>query len=743
MLSQKQISSIKESSRRINIWEGSVRSGKSFSALLRFIKALPEEPHGQAMIIGPSRDSIQRNVITQLCDWIPMRPPTPKSTQLTLYNRAVHLVGASDERAQRRIQGSTLALAYVDELSLLPEGFFRMLLSRLSVTGAMLFATTNPDSPYHWLKRDFLDRSEELDLINFPFRIEDNPSLSKEYINNLKKEYSGMWYERYIEGKWVLADGLVYSHFDPQEHVIPDVPGQADYYVVGVDYGTTNPTAFVMVGYSGSTWPRTWVEKEYYWDSSKEQFHKTDTDYAEDLTAFVSGYNVKAIYIDPSALSFRTELKRHLTSSREANNDVLSGIRYVSQQLANGAFKVCSNCVHIQREFGAYVWDSKASERGEDKPRKSHDHCFDGSTLIATQQGQKPIDHVTEGELVLTRRGYREVKKVFVHEDEVFEWHIIGKRVKCTENHPFYTWKGWKPCGELMLSDVLFTQVEGKQWKKSSNGKGLSTDAIHMLKTSLTSAISELTKQIVLKEEDISIEIFGDPPMDPSQRDIIFITRTGTHPTIALAISSAFQQETILADMPSTFRKNVCNLLEIIWKKLGHSPKNGTVAQKEGDGIQRTQKEPTLLSFSLPPASSAVQSTKLQSAPTSDFVQISVGLPGGDPLVLTMRRDAVKDAINFLSLTNIQRKDSAESPVPRRRIGKQKVYNLHVEGENEFFAEGFLVHNCLDALRYALFSHWGHKTKNSLSAEELEKLYYETMHGPQLPAPFQQPGFFI
>lgn len=376
-LSDKQVLSFKESNSRLNIWEGAVRSGKSFISILRFVKALKNGPSGQAMIIGVSRDAIQRNVVMEICSILGMPPPTPKATQLNILGRTIHLVGASDERAQRRIQGSTLAMAYVDELTLIPQGFFKMLLSRLSVDGAQLFGTTNPDSPFHWLKENFLARTD-LDMKIFRFKLEDNPSLTQSYIENLKKEYTGLWYKRYIEGEWVLAEGTVFDFFDEEDHVIQTSPGQAEYYVVGVDYGTANPTAFSMVAYNKKLWPNIWMEKEYYYDSRKMGRQKTDSDYCDDLKNFIKGYNVQNIYIDPSAASFKAELMREgVTGIHDANNDVMNGIRFESQLLANGTFKVCRNCSNIIREFQTYRWDEKVSMKGEDKPIKDNDHMLD------------------------------------------------------------------------------------------------------------------------------------------------------------------------------------------------------------------------------------------------------------------------------------------------------------------------------------------------------------------------------
>lgn len=375
--SEKQVHSFKNSNSRINIWEGSVRSGKTFISVIRFIEAMRNGPKGNVMIIGVSRDSIQRNVLIELCSFLSFPIPTPKATQMNAFGRIIFLIGANDERAQKRIHGSTIALAYVDELTLIPQGFFKMLLSRLSVTGAQLFGTTNPDSPFHWLKTDVID-NVSIDMSKFKFTIDDNPSLSSDYIKNLKAEYTGLWYKRFIEGQWVLAEGTVYDFFDESDHVIALPPGIADYYIVGIDYGTHNPTAFTMVGYNSRLYPNMWLEKEYFYDSEKKQRQKTDTEYSEDLSSFCKGYNVKCVYIDPSALSLKIEMVRYgISHLFDADNDVLNGIRFVSKLLSNGTFKVCSNCKNIIQEFGTYRWDDKAARNGEDKAIKKNDHALD------------------------------------------------------------------------------------------------------------------------------------------------------------------------------------------------------------------------------------------------------------------------------------------------------------------------------------------------------------------------------
>src|SRR5574342_239270 len=137
-LSEKQIRSFNEANHRFNIWVGAVRSGKTYSSILKFIDFIKNGPKGDVMVVGVNRSTIQRNVLNQLYEFLGFPPPPAKNTDTKLYGRNVYFVGAHDESAVRAIQGSTLACAYVDEATCIPEPFWRMLISRLSLPGAQL-----------------------------------------------------------------------------------------------------------------------------------------------------------------------------------------------------------------------------------------------------------------------------------------------------------------------------------------------------------------------------------------------------------------------------------------------------------------------------------------------------------------------------------------------------------------------------------------------------------------------------
>lgn len=378
-LSNKQLQSIQEATKRLNIWVGAVRSGKTYASISKLIRVLRTGVEGDVMIIGVNRDSIQRNVLLHLYRELGYPVPGLKTTQDKLYGRNVYFVGAHDESAVRRIQGSTLAYAYCDEVAALPEPFWKMLLSRLSVSGAQLFATCNPESTSHFIKKQYIDRADELDLISWHFTLDDNPSLSKEYKENLKKEYGyGTWYKRLILGEWCHASGLIWDGFD-EENIYNKSFAAPNFYVVGIDYGTSNATAAVLIAISPKQWPQIKIEEEYYYDSVKSGRSKTDAQLVDDIYEWLKYRSVQAIYVDPAAASLKVELRQRGLPVLDAKNDLLPGIRTVAKFIAHKNLLVHEGCRTLIDAINSYIWDPKAVNSGEDKPLKKFEHICDAT----------------------------------------------------------------------------------------------------------------------------------------------------------------------------------------------------------------------------------------------------------------------------------------------------------------------------------------------------------------------------
>jgi PBSX family phage terminase large subunit len=208
--------------------------------------------------------------------------------------------------------------------------------------------------------------------------IEDNPYLPPENVELLKRQYIGLWYKRYILGQWCLAEGAVHDYFSEDLHVIA-TPPPAQSYFVALDYGTVNPTAILLFGENVYTKPRSWVEREFYWDPAKTNRQKTDAEISRDLREFLGGIDPEVIYIDPSAASLKLQLRADgFHQIRDADNSVLDGIRTVSTLTVSGRHAICSNCRQTIEDKSNYVWNTKlAVKSGKDKPIKQNDHTQD------------------------------------------------------------------------------------------------------------------------------------------------------------------------------------------------------------------------------------------------------------------------------------------------------------------------------------------------------------------------------
>lgn len=422
-LSPRQRQAVSESQGAINLWTGAVRSGKTFSSLLRWLIYIARAPRGgELVMIGRTRDSIARNAITPLQDPALFGSVsehvryTRGSPTAVILGRNVEVIGANDVQAEPKLRGLTGAGAYVDELTTLPEAFWTTLMGRMSVPGAKIFATTNPDSPAHWLKAKFLDRIGDLPhWRHWHFVMDDNPSLTEDYKTQQRANYTGLWFRRFILGEWIAAEGVVYDMWNPAEHVVPwaTLPAMERLLAIGVDYGTTNPSAALLLGLGEDR--RLYLVDEWRHDPGKSRgmARLTDAQLSTGLRGWIDTPHlpyqpggapaIEWLAVDPSAASFKAQLFHDgVHSITDADNNVAYGIRTVASGLGAGWLKVSDRCTGWLLEAPGYSWDPKATARGEDKPLKIADHSLDaGRYAIATTEAlwRPRIDvHATERE---------------------------------------------------------------------------------------------------------------------------------------------------------------------------------------------------------------------------------------------------------------------------------------------------------------------------------------------------------
>ena len=273
------------------------------------------------------------------------------------------------------MQGITLAGVLFDEVALQPESFVNQAIARtLSVGNAKLWFNCNPDSPEHWFYRQWIqktDSGERPDILHIHFEMQDNPMMTPEKIAKTTTLYSGVFYDRYIRGLWVIAEGLVYPMFDKTKHIGVPEHLNGDYFI-SIDYGTMNPTSMGL-------WCRTYDGhayrlKEIYYDGRKKQ-PRTDEEHYKALCELAEGYFIDSVIVDPSASSFIECIRRHGDFRvRKAENTVNDGIQDTATLLKMGRLHFSENCTDIIREFGLYHWDDKAQG---DKVIKENDHAMD------------------------------------------------------------------------------------------------------------------------------------------------------------------------------------------------------------------------------------------------------------------------------------------------------------------------------------------------------------------------------
>lgn len=379
---QKKILAFPYSSYDALICDGAVRSGKTSIMMVSFIDWAMREFSGQRFgICGKTVDSATKNIVVPYISMSYAKGRYTlrwrRSDKLLEVKRGTvtnwfEVFGGKDESSFMLIQGRTLAGVLLDEVALMPESFVNQALARCSVDGARLWFSCNPDNPNHWFYKNWIQRRKERNALYLHFAMTDNPSLSEKTLARYESMYSGVFYDRYILGKWVLAEGLIYPMFDEDRNVIKGDPSGPGRYYISIDYGTKNPTAMGLWRVNGS---EAVMEKEYYYDGRATQRPKTDEEYYQDLEEFVSGHKIERVIVDPSAASFKECIFRHgKFSVWDANNSVLDGIRLTATLLRTGRLKFHESCENTFREFGLYSWDEKASE---DKPIKESDHEMD------------------------------------------------------------------------------------------------------------------------------------------------------------------------------------------------------------------------------------------------------------------------------------------------------------------------------------------------------------------------------
>ena len=396
----KQQEFLERATHRWNVKEGATRSGKTYLdyyVIPRRIRRLRDKA-GLVVLLGNTKGTLQRNIITPLQGiWGTGLVSDIKSDNTAvLFGERCYCLGADKVSQVDVLRGCSIKYAYGDEVVTWAKDVFEMLKSRMDKPYSCFDGTCNPDAPSHWFK-EFLDNPGGLDLYRQNYRLEDNPFLDPSVAENLRREYAGsVFFDRYILGRWALAEGLIYQGFGEKNRYRGEIPHrrqEESVRFISCDYGTVNPCVFLDLLVDRQGVVR--MDNAYYYNSRDKQNGgrlKTDEEYYQDLRQLVfsrmiryiqgqeSGERIlepECIIVDPSAASFIECIRRHGEFPvLPADNNVPDGIRRTGVLINTGRLQVQEErCAPVIREFQSYAWNSKVAD--QDKPIKEYDHAMD------------------------------------------------------------------------------------------------------------------------------------------------------------------------------------------------------------------------------------------------------------------------------------------------------------------------------------------------------------------------------
>lgn len=596
---------------------------------------------------------------------------------------------------------------WINEVSELDREDFQQLLMRLrgySKHLKQILIDFNPIDEYHWLKDWFFTPSiqEQLKTKKFARLVQDIEVDGKivtitsdiwhsTWRDNLfltdadKAKYEMMknidpnYYNIYSLGLWGKIGNLVY----PDGYTIiekEDYPKEYDEVIYGLDFGYTNPSCLVRIGLKNVD-----SEKGKYLEAYLEELLYEERLTVKDLAQRMSGLGIKptdSIYADcadPTKIDvlnlYEDENGQPMFSVFPADKDVKNGLDYV-----RGIKRYsCAENVNLNKEIVVYRWKADARSLPIDgEPIKYKDHCFVAGTKIASLDGYRNIEELKVGDLVLTRIGFRKI--IYTHKTEnqdVYYYPKLG--LTSTSGHLVFTNDDFIPIHSLTLNDTFcildkkeFAKCLSSEYRKLLKLMESNSDVIPMHQLQILGNIIGVKASYIKKASDIYTFIFGKNIISKKfPRGIIYIMKMVIPIITRLRISNARNNLNISLTISRSGIGKIKKRFLSIYKTLTISLRSGTVRQTVKSGIVNMVKK----------------------------------VLGEESLRLAF----VSNAESLIKQNNPRNQSSATQTVKRgidaESKGKQTVYNITVEDCPEYFANNILVHNCMDAERYALYTH--------------------------------------
>lgn len=344
------------------ILHGAKRSGKTvvnndlFLLELKRVRKLANKfkiKEAKYILAGYSLGNLERNVLSELRNKYGLKFELNKHNEFELLGVKVCCFGHGKINDMDRIRGMTAFGAYINEGTTGAEKVVREILNRCSIEGSRVLMDTNPDSPEHYIKKDYIDKADNERIIEISFTLYDNSFLSNSYIKNIEAVTpSGVFFQRDIIGKWSTAEGAVYQDFDKEKHVISEISSYEFIdYVAGIDWGYEHFGALCVFGITQTG--------EFILLQAERTQHKEIDYWASKLQEIKRKYGNIDIYADSARPEHVARCRREKLRVHNADKAILAGIERVASLLKRDKLLIYDSKDFL-REVYSYVWDKKS-----------------------------------------------------------------------------------------------------------------------------------------------------------------------------------------------------------------------------------------------------------------------------------------------------------------------------------------------------------------------------------------------
>ena len=649
------IKKLRKLTKRIREIPGGTSAGKTFGILPLLIDRAIKTPLLEISVVSESVPHLKRGAIKDFKKimkatnrWIPEHW---HGTDLKYTFSNDSYIEFFSVEQEDKVRGPRRNILYINECNNISFDTYHQLAIR---TDMEVWLDYNPSSEF-WVHTELNDDKDVEKLI---LTYKDNEALAETLVqeiekartkafnnefaqdlfadSNIKNKYWANWWRVYGMGLVGSLEGVIFKNWT----TIDEVPANAKLVSYGMDFGYTNDPTTLIACYK--------YDNDLIFD---ELIYQTGLLNSE-IIKLIKAHGISRdayIYADSAEPKSIEEISRGGILIRGAIKGKDS-INYGIDFLQGYNLKITKRSVNTIKELRGYTWDVDKTGKKLNKPIDAFNHCFVGETLITTNKGQKRIDKINIGDLVLTSQGFKKVNKVFKNGiKKTYKYSMqcdtFFVSLICTESHKIKTTKGWKCIKNLTESDILYIETKG--------------------------ILAVEQKECTLRYGSFTTKKF--------QRGFMFIIKTRIHTITQLIISSLLIESTTLQNTQKKDSWKIQNLLKIFKKKVLALLQSGIKAKKVLNGIGNMLKNLVLERGNYPKENAI-------------FAKKSI----------SQKQNIQNFAIQTARLYQIEEIGNCE----------QLVYDLEVDEVHEYFANGILVHNCIDSMRYAVSNMKNNKVKD-------------------------------